>query len=270
MQFILGILIAVVIACTAYGLQSLSLDGMLAAILVGSIIFGLGGWQWAILLLVFFISSSALTKAFKHKKQEIERDYSKGSRRDAGQVLGNGSVAAILVSVMALFPENTWVWPAFAAALAGVNADTWATELGILNPSRPRLITDLGTAVEKGTSGGVSLVGTNAALIGAAFVGFPAAILNPMGTDWIFFPIITLSGFLGSVFDSLLGATFQAMYYCPVDQKLTEKHPIHSCGSPTAHVRGWSWLNNDWVNFVSSAMSGMLAIPLTMILTKFQ
>ena len=65
------------------------------------------------------------------------------------------------------FPNELWPWLGFAAALAAVNADTWGTELGVLNPHPPRMITDLRKVVEKGTSGGISLIGTLAALAGS-------------------------------------------------------------------------------------------------------
>jgi len=54
---------------------------------------------------------------------------------------------------------------------------------------------------------------------------------------------------LGALFDSLLGATVQAIYYCPACQKETERNPVHSCGTETTQIRGWTWLGNDWVNF---------------------
>jgi len=53
----------------------------------------------------------------------------------------------------------------------------------------------------------------------------------------------------GALFDSLLGATVQAIYYCPACQKETERYPSHSCGTETGQIRGWTWLSNDWVNF---------------------
>ena len=150
--------------------------------------------------------------------------------------------------------------------LASVNADTWATELGTLNPSPPRIITDLRKRVEAGTSGGVSLWGTIAALLGASVIGVLAAVLYP-NVDWSLFLLITISGLLGSLFDSLLGATVQAMYFCPLDKKETEKHPLHTCGTETIHIRGWTWLNNDWVNFACGAF-GVLMIFLLGTITK--
>jgi uncharacterized membrane protein len=59
------------------------------------------------------------------------------------------------------------------------------------------------------------------------------------------------------LFDSLLGATVQAIYHCPHCDKETEKHPLHTCGTPTLQVRGWKWLNNDLVN-VGCALVGAL------------
>jgi uncharacterized protein (TIGR00297 family) len=259
MQLIIGLLLAVVSSYIAYRVGSLSKDGAFAAVIIGTVIFGLGGWQWAVLLLAFFISSSLLTRAFNKRKRKMNEKYSKGGHRDAAQVFGNGGIASFFVMLHAFFPQTTWAWAGFAAALAAVNADTWATELGVLNPSAPRLITDLRKAVEKGTSGAISIYGTVAALLGAAFIGFLAAVLFPAGGESLFF-LVTLSGLLGSLVDSLLGATVQAIYFCSTDNQETEKHPRHTCGTPTVQIRGWKWLNNDWVNVACSASGAVVPL----------
>ena len=264
MQLFIGLLLAVTSSFIAYRAQSLSKDGAFAAAFIGTIIFGLGGWQWAVLLLAFFISSSILTRVFKNRKKDLDEKYSKGGRRDAGQVFSNGGIATAFVLLHAFFPQTIWVWPGFAAALAAANADTWATELGVLDPNPPRLITNLMKRVERGTSGGVSLYGTSAALFGAAFIGSLSAILTP-GNRGPGFLVVTISGLLGSLFDSLLGATVQAIYFCPTDKKETEKHPLHTCGTPTIQIRGWKWLNNDLVNVACSAF-GVLAALLLLLL----
>ncbi len=257
MQPLIGFILAIIIAYLAYRAHSLNQSGAIAAVVVGTVIFGLGGLQWAILLLIFFITSSALSRLFKKRKQGLDEKFSKGHERDAGQVFGNGGLATAFVLVHALYPESTVGWVGFAAALAAVNADTWATELGVLNPTPPRMITNLGKRVEKGTSGGISLFGTLASLLGAAIISLPASLMTD---NWSLLPIVTLAGLFGSLFDSLLGATVQAMYYCPTDQKETEKHPLHTCGTQTVHIRGWKWLDNDWVNFACGAFGVVVAL----------
>jgi len=262
MQLIYGFILAIVIAYVAYRARSLNKSGAYAATLIGTVIFGIGGWQWAILLLTFFITSSALSRAFKNRKQGLNEKFSKGHERDAGQVFGNGGLAAVFAGLHAFYPGSIIPWVGFAASLAAVNADTWATELGVLNPALPRLITDLRKRVEKGTSGGISLLGTGASLLGSSLIALLAVLLSPTENPLTInhFLLITISGLAGSLFDSFLGATVQAMYYCPTDKKETEKHPLHTCGTETVHIRGWEWLNNDWVNFACAAVGVAIAL----------
>jgi uncharacterized protein (TIGR00297 family) len=262
MQLFLGFLLASLVAYLAHRARSLNTSGAIAATVVGTVVFGLGGLQWAVLLLIFFVTSSALSRAFKTRKQGLDDKFSKGHARDAGQVFGNGGLATAFVLVHFLFPESSVGWVGFAASLAAVNADTWATELGVLNPTPPRLITNLRKRVEKGTSGGISLFGTFASLLGASAIALPAAWFSG---NWSLLPLIAFAGLAGSLFDSLLGATMQAMYYCPTDQKETEKHPLHTCGALTVHVRGWRWLDNDWVNFACGAFGITVAILVVVI-----
>jgi uncharacterized protein (TIGR00297 family) len=268
MQLLLGFVIAVVIAYAAFRACSLDRSGALAAVLVGTVIFGAGGWQWAVLLLAFFISSSLLTRAFKDRKRAVNQVYAKSGARDAGQVLGNGALATLFAGLNYFFPHypyDSLLWIGFAASLAAANADTWATELGVLNPHPPRLITNF-KPVEPGSSGGISPVGTLAALAGAALIGLLAALLVPvvrlpLVTDsWLLGSMITVAGLLGSLCDSLLGATVQAIYWCPTDQKETERHPLHTCGTPTTLLRGWPWLGNDRVNFACACFGATVAL----------
>ncbi len=267
-QLLLGILFAAVIAYAAYRAKSLSRSGALGALLEGSIIFGLGGWQWAVLLMAFFVSSSLLTRMFGKKKASLNEKFDKGGQRDIGQVLANGGIASIFAGLHFFFPGEAWPWMAFAASLAAVNADTWATELGVLNPRMPRLISN-GKAVEQGTSGAISLFGTLAAAAGAALIAILAVLITPTpglaqpGYSLILLFIIFLtSGLLGALFDSLLGATIQAIYRCPKCDKETEKHPLHTCGTQTVQVRGLGWMNNDLVNLCCAAMGAVVSVIL--------
>jgi len=257
LQLILGFLFAALIAFGALRTRSLTLSGAWGALLVGTAIFGLGGWRWAVLLLAFFISSSALTRAFAKQKASLNEKFDKGGQRDLGQVLANGGIASVFAGLNFLFPHATWTWIAFSASLAAVNADTWATELGVLNPTMPRMITN-GRPVERGTSGGISVYGTLAALGGAVLIAILAGLVSPVGNFWMVTGVAVLGGLLGSLFDSLLGATVQAIYNCPQCNKETEKHPLHTCGTPTVQIRGWKWLNNVLVNLGCAVVGGLI------------
>jgi uncharacterized membrane protein len=57
--------------------------------------------------------------------------------------------------------------------------------------------------------------------------------------------------------DSLLGATLQGVFECPVCGKETERYPVHTCGTPTRPIRGWRWMRNDAVN-LGAALAGAL------------
>src|SRR5688572_1449159 len=195
MQILYGFILAVLVAYLAYRAHSLSRSGAIAATVVGTIIFGLGGWQWAVLLLTFFVTSSGLSRAFRKRKAGLNEKFSKGHERDAGQVLGNGGLATYFAALHAFYPESIIPWIGFAASLAAVNADTWATELGVLNPTPPHMITDLRKPVEKGTSGGISLLGTLASLLGSVIIALPALLLSPVGAlNTNSFLLITIAG----------------------------------------------------------------------------
>jgi len=265
MQITIGILFGVIISIAAWRADSLTRSGAWMAAITGGLIFGLGGLPWAVLLLTFFTSSSALSKAFKQRKISVSEKFSKGSQRDWGQVLANGGLGTLLVIVFAFSPEQTWIWFAYAGAMATVNADTWATELGVLNPNRPRLITN-GRPMEPGTSGAISLYGTLATTAGAALIGLAGAIFSSAGERLLLVLAATLGGLCGSLFDSLLGATVQAIYHCPQCDKDTERHPLHTCDTETTQIRGWNWLNNDLVNFLASLVGALVAVGLWKII----
>jgi uncharacterized protein (TIGR00297 family) len=264
-QIISGILLAIAIGVLAWRAGALANSGAWAAAVIGSFVFGLGGKSWAALLLTFFISSSILSKLFAGRKAHLAEKFAKGSRRDWGQVLANGGVGAFLATVQLLQPDELWPLLAFAGAMATVTGDTWATELGVLSPNLPRLITT-GQQVERGTSGGVSLTGSAATLAGAMLVGLMGKIFSPEQSWLIAVGVVTLAGFAGAFFDSLLGATVQAIYYDPARKKVTERRVFMEDGLPAKPVRGWAWMNNDVVNFLSSIFGALAAVGLYLLI----
>jgi len=263
MQLIFGFILSAVVSLLAFYAKALSKSGTIAAFISGGIVFGLGGWQWALLLLAFFLSSSLLSKLLSPSKTKASEKFSKGSRRDWEQVLANGGVGVLLVILAYLNPEQLWVFVAFAGSIAAVNADTWGTELGVLSSKPPRLITN-GKEVEPGTSGAVSVVGSLASLAGAMVIAVLAALILYSSSGMTpasilgLVVVITFGGYLGSLIDSLLGATIQVAYFCPRCQKETEQHPVHYCGVETTWVRGWRRITNDQVNLLCSVTGAVI------------
>jgi uncharacterized protein (TIGR00297 family) len=272
-NFLIGMAVGIAIAYLAYRARALNRGGAMAAAVLGTVVFGLGGVGWALVLLTFFVSSSGLSRFFSAKKADAGAEFAKGSKRDAWQVAANGGVGGVMALayfiIITFFPESgllPLLWAGFTASFAGANADTWGTELGVLNPRRPVLLTNF-RRVPQGTSGAVSLVGSLAALGGSALVAGMSVLVGSAGwapevglPGWLMFVIITAGGFLGAFIDSLLGATLQAIYYCPACDKHTEKHPTHTCGAPTERDRGLPWLNNDVVNTACTFSAGLAGV----------
>ena len=274
-QVFIGLVLSTLVAGLAYWRHALSPSGVAGAILVGTLIFGFGGWIWGLLLITFFFSSSLMSHYRRAEKEQVVQKAAKGSRRDLLQTLANGAVGAILAVVFASNPDPL-LFAAYLGVMATVNADTWATELGVLSQVPPRLITT-GDEVPPGTSGGVTSLGLWASVAGALLIGAVATALTQLsslleGTGLtlkaISYPLLAVAGGLaGSLFDSLLGATVQGIYYCDLCGKETER-PVHTCGQEARPLRGWAWVNNDVVNFAASLLGGLAAAALAWLLWK--
>lgn len=269
LTLLVGLMGSSLISIAALRLKSLSGSGTVAAIGVGTILFMSGSIAWFGTLIVFFITSSVLSKWRKRDKQYTDLSYEKGSRRDAGQVLANGGIAALLSMGYIVFPHHAW-WYAFVGVMATVTADTWATEIGSLSRHEPRSILSL-KRVPRGTSGAVSSLGSLAAALGATVIGGCGLALqviedklvsmNPQSIHYVMnlklIWIALIAGFLGALTDSVLGATVQSMRHCTKCGQEVES--AYHCHTPTYYVRGWSWMNNDAVNMISSFVGGGIA-----------
>ncbi len=293
-----GFLLSLAIGVFAYWRGALTRGGALGAVITGTAIFGFGGIVPALLLIAFFISSTLLSHYKARAKEKFSEKFQKSSRRDLGQALANGGWAALLAVALGLARVNEWgaqtgilLYAAFIGAIATVTADTWATEIGVLSKALPRLITT-GRTVPTGTSGGVTALGVGAAFAGGLFIGavtllsmvlvaaiaFAYSHLIEQWTEFTFmhlrevsaeatsfgitlFALAGVSGLAGALFDSLLGATVQGIYFCEYDETQTEKK-IHSCGRVTRRVRGYRWLDNDGVNFAASVLGSLVAATL--------
>lgn len=249
-------IVLITIVCIAgYSIKSLSLSGSIMAFVTGCCIAIGFKWQGLFVLGLFFASSSIWSKFKKKQKEKLGDILEKGERRDYIQVLANGSIASM--SALLFYVTNDEMWMlGFFVSIAAANSDTWASEIGVLSKGKPFYLLTL-QRVERGTSGAVSLLGLLASLAGASIIAVSVAVLFPIPSFSYLF-IIILFGFLGSLVDTLLGATIQARYTCQSCGLLTEKS-FH-CGERTVLTKGLSWCNNDMVNWFSILLVTLAAV----------
>ena len=267
LDWVIGIVCSLVIAVAAYAKRSLSASGAAAAVIVGTVMYVFGSLSWFGTLIVFFITSSLLSKWKQRRKAAVEQHYAKSGRRDAGQVLANGGIGMLLCIGHSLWPHPFW-WAAFIGVMATVNADTWATEIGGLSRSMPRSIVN-GRKVPAGTSGGITGLGLTASLAGGIVIGVSAwALLQLQGAPGVghtnegsltgLVLLGALGGMAGSLIDSWLGAVCQVMYRCKVCGRELEKS--RHCDTAAERIRGASVMTNDAVNLLSSCLGGAVCL----------
>jgi uncharacterized protein (TIGR00297 family) len=272
MNFLAGFVISGAVAFVIERRNVLTLGGTVGALALGTSVYGLGGPAWLGVVLAFFLSSSALSNLFPSRKEEANREiYEKAGARDFWQVVANGGLSSLLAAAYFIQPQPVF-FLAFLGVLAAVNADTWATEIGMLSNAPPRLLTNM-RRVDMGRSGGITLLGTIASVGGALFIAIIGVALSLLLQPSLAASIparkvaliITLGGFLGAMFDSLLGATVQAQFYCHSCRKGTEQR-THRCGTKTIRSSGLDFVDNDVVNMLSSVFGGVAAAVLFLYL----
>lgn len=203
-----------------YHLRILDSKGTVLAVVAGLLIGIFGDPSWLVLLLFFLAISYLVTKfryAVKHAKGAAEGS---GGTRRSSNVFYNGLVP-ILIAVSSGFIGDDAAW-LYITAIAAAASDTFASEIGVLsnrvymitNPARNSFTANPAMRIAPGVDGGVSALGTAAALTASLIISLAGWILIP----WITgiprsLPMLLLPalfGFIGCHIDSLLGATLEA------------------------------------------------------------
>lgn len=253
---LVGLALAIAIALLAYRAGALDRGGAAAAVVTGTVAVA-AGWTWAIVLIAYFASSSALSRHRSTEKDARAGGFTeKHGARDAVQVIANGGAFSVMALGYLLRPDSAWQSLA-AGALAASASDTWATEIGMLARKPPRSIIN-GKPVPIGTSGGVTLEGWLGGAAGATLVAATALLVGWPAMAGV---SAIIGGILGCLLDSVLGATVQARRWCTSCGSATEQR-IHRCGAITERTGGISWLDNDGVNVIAT-LGGALVGAIT-------
>jgi uncharacterized protein (TIGR00297 family) len=257
--------IVVAFALIAIGASAIDRRGFLASLAVGYPILLGGGWRWFVIVATFFVLGVAFTWYRYEYKKSIGSAQEKGGTRNWPNILANGGVAALLG--LGEFLGGGLVFSVlYVGAVSAAASDTVATELGLLNRSPPRLITDPKTPVSPGTSGGVSPMGIVGTLLASTLIGAVAAFLGvAQGIQPAYIVAVSVSGgMIGSLMDSFAGATFQRKSHCVVCGKASEN--LTHCGEPTRYSSGVRFVDNHVVNVIATVFGALGSVGLYLLL----
>lgn len=272
-QPIIAMLISSLVAIRGFRRKSLDLSGAVVGFIVMTIHIAVG-FRFGALLLVFFFTSSKLTKVGEEKKRRLDADFKDGGQRNWVQVLSNSGISTVLVVIVwqltgwqdkCLDSKESTLITSLIGGIIGhyscCNGDTWSSEIGVLSDAQPRLITTF-KPVRKGTNGGVTRTGLLAATAAGSVIGITFVLFGFLTTkctstvalkQLLVIPLSALAGLCGSVIDSLLGATLQFSGFCTIRNKVVGKP-----GPTVKRISGLSILDNNAVNFVSILLTSLL------------
>ncbi|XP_054656605.1 transmembrane protein 19 [Dunckerocampus dactyliophorus] len=272
-RWLFSILVPLVLTIRALKRRSLDRSGALGAMLVGFVL-TMANFSFFSSLLVFFFTSSKLTRWGGAQKKKIDAEYKEGGQRNWVQVFCNGGVPTelALLYMIEVGPGEipidfgrqytaSWMCLSLLGALASSTGDTWASEVGpVLSQSRPRLITTW-QEVPAGTNGGVTNVGLVASFLGGLVVGvayFATQLLfisdlHQADPQWPLVVYAGVAGLLGSILDSFLGANMQ---YSGFDSSVGKVVSYES--TTTRWISGKPILDNNAVNLFSSILIALI------------
>ncbi|MCU0637086.1 MAG: TIGR00297 family protein [Methanothrix sp.] len=205
-RILLICIFALVLGIGAYWAKAADSDAVLSETIVCLLVILFAGLSWFMLLLAFYLLGGGFTRygySYKHKLGIAE---SHGGRRGYKNVYSNSLAALALAILYGVYGHDVFMY-AFIASVATANGDTLASEIGETSRSKPRMITTL-KETEPGVDGGVTPLGEAASLAGSLLIGLLATGMGMAGVSAVIVAVV--GGFLGTNFDSLLGATLQS------------------------------------------------------------
>lgn len=216
-------------------LRGLTWPGVLNSWILGATVMAAFGVRGYLLVCLYFILGSAVTKLKLEQKQREGIAEARSGRRGVGSVWGSGGagVACAALALLAAPPGADLYRLGFVASFCSKLSDTCASEVGKAYGRTTYSSVPPFRAVPRGTEGAVSLEGTLAGLIAAA--AFALAALAAGQVDARGAGIATLAAFVATTLESWVGATTQG-------------------------EEGFEWLTNDVVNLAQITVAAAVAI----------
>lgn len=207
LEYMAGIYVfALALGIAAYRMKAADAEAVLSEVIICLLVIFFADIFWFLLLLSFYLLGSGFTRYKYARKRELRIAQSRGGVRGYKNVYSNSLVPLALAVLYGVHGSDIFAF-AFLGSVATATGDTLASEIGETARSTPRMITTL-RPVEPGVDGGVTLLGMAASIFGSLFTGILALATGMTGTEGM--AAALLGGFLGTNFDSLLGATLQS------------------------------------------------------------
>jgi len=210
--------------------------GNLNAWILGVLVWGTLGWQGYVVVVFYFIVGSVLTFIGMAEKEAEGIAEERSGVRGAGNVWSS-ALTATICAIATLFCASAITEVlilAYVASFCTKLSDTTASEVGKAYGKRTFLITTL-KPVPRGTEGAVSLEGTVAGAIASivlALIAWGIGMISWLGIIWC-----AIAAFIATTVESLIGATLESRF---------------------------TWLTNDLVNFINTAIGAIVAILLAL------
>lgn len=204
-RILLIYLFALALGIGAYWARAADVDAVLSEVIICILVVLFAGMKWFLLLLCFYLLGGAFTRYGYAYKAKIGIAQSKGGVRGYKNVYSNSLAPLAMALCYGIYSSDLFFF-AFIGSVATATGDTLASEIGETSRSLPRMITTM-KPVEPGVDGGVTPLGEFASILGAAAIGILAVVIGVTGYQGM--AVALIGGFLGTNFDSVLGAIFQ-------------------------------------------------------------
>ncbi|UBF27608.1 TIGR00297 family protein [Kovacikia minuta CCNUW1] len=242
--WLIGVTLNTILAAIAFFAPKklLTPAGLLHAWFLGVLVWGTLGWQGYVVVMVYFLVGSAVTRVGMAQKEAEgiaeKRSGARGPENVWGSALTGAlcAIAAFIVPWLNLGSSGQWLVSllvlGYVASFSTKLADTCASEIGKAYGQRTFLITNL-QPVPRGTEGAVSLEGTLAGIVASialALVGWAVGLISL----WMV-AVCAVAAFVATNLESVIGATLQSRF---------------------------NWLTNEVVNIVNTLIGAIVAMAI--------